>query len=102
MSDDFNRIYQYIGRNCYTPTGVSSYCTVVDSTFHTGSRGILLVTNQDRYYDDGITPYQIGMLGTADDTSKITYKNGNATVPGKFIVVAHSFDSSAPADEQYI
>ena len=42
------------------------------------------------------------MLGTTDDSSLITYKNGNATVPGKFIVVAHSFDSSAPADEQYI
>lgn len=96
---DFQRNYEYLGRHCYTPTGVSPYCTIVATSFKDTTRNLFLVTNQDRYYNDNLDHYQLGSLATTDSASLIEYKNGNASVAGKFIVVAHTRNSFGSAYE---
>lgn len=102
FADGTSRSYAYLGRPCYTPTGVSPYCTVLGLRFFREQNShLFFVTTQDRYYEDSTPSYQVGMLGTTDQASLITYKNGNATVPGKFIAVHNTLTSFFDQGQYY-
>ena len=85
---------EFYGRPCFTPTGVSPYCTLVDGSFkNSGSstHPVAYATTQDRYYNE-LTYHEIGIFETADSTAHITYPNGDGTQNGKVITVQHTYD----------
>lgn len=95
--------YEYYGRNCYTPTGISSYCTFVAGKYrytNTDNREFFFMTNQKRYYQD-LSYNSVGLLLPTDDTSKLTIDNGDASTQGQFIVVNHNIDTYGPAKTSY-
>ena len=51
-ANDFYREVQYLGRYCFTPTGMSSYCTLTDAKFRfiDYTNHMLMVTTQTAYY----------------------------------------------------
>jgi len=94
-------VRENLGRSCYTPTGVEPYCTLIDADYwacdYTGPMTYFFTAT--KFYQQGATAQENGILNVADSTSYLSYPNGNATHQAKYVLVFadYYYDGNTPS-----